>query len=786
MAGFKITRFMGRMPKVSNELLPDTAAQVATNCKLYSGDLVPFPEPLNTGGAIRTGGVKTIYAMRNPDTSALVWLSWAERVDIATPSIVEDREQRIYYTGDGYPRATNYALASAGTGPYPTAAFRLGIPIPETKLTTVASASPSVAISTIARTANQTTVVTSAPHGLVTDSTITITGVQNLTGTYTQSTTTVTCSITAHGLSVGDSVTCLFTQLSTGERPASGTYQITGVTTNTFTVTVGNSDTDNGTVVVLMSSFNVNNVLATVVDSTTVTFPNIGFALATKSITGAKINLTSTPIPRTYIYTWVGDWDNAEGIGSEPSVEVVVREGQVVTVSDLPTAPPPGNYNIRGIRLYRSLTGTTRADYVRLKTLWFPTRIETISRTDNVVTVTTTQRHKLEKDDRIKIDDMTSSASYEGEGFVVTSVNDDYTFEFEQVTTDLAEATETTGKIYYDASQREESAEVYFTNSTFVDNFDARLLFSSYESDNYSPPPENLQGLTAINDGMLAGFVGNLLYLSIPGEPHAWPEEYAITLEHPIIGLAAVAGSTLVLTEGYPYLVTGSSPEVMSVTRVDTLYPCLSRAGIVSMKYGIVYPTHNGLAVFSGAGGIQLITQTTFETDTWKGNIAPTTIVAKCYRDQYFASHYGGSFTFDFDPQTGGSFVDCVQRFDACHYDTLTNNFYYALGTDGTIYQWDNTTQAALTQQWKSKVMVSQDYINLGAARVMADFDGVNNVTFRMYVDKVLKFTRTVTDNKPFRLPTGYRTDTYEFEVITKLRVRSIHVAETMTGLKQV
>jgi hypothetical protein len=81
--------------------------------------------------------------------------------------------------------------------------------------------------------------------------------------------------------------------------------------------------------------------------------------------------------------------------------------------------------------------------------------------------------------------------------------------------------------------------------------------------------------------------------------------------------------------------------------------------------------------------------------------------------------------------------------------------------------------------------MILQDYTNLGAARVVADYNS-GSVVFRMYVNKVLFFTKTLTDDKPFRLPTGYRTDTYEFEVETDRRVRSIHVAETMTGLKQI
>jgi hypothetical protein len=786
MAGFRITRFLGKMPRVSPEHLPETAAQVARNCKLYSGDLIPYPDAVATASTTRTGGIKTLYALRDPDTSDLVWLSWTGEVDIATPSIVEDTEQRIYYTGDGSPKVSNFDLATSGAGPYPSGYFRLGLPYPEDKVVATASAVPDATVSTIARTANQTTIVTSAPHGLTTDAFITVSGVQNQAGTYTQSTTVITCTITAHGLSVGDTVSLLFTTLATGQFPASGTYQVATVpTANTFTVTANNSDTDNGFARLVMNSFNVNNVVATVVNATTLTYQNFGFSLATKSVSGVKVTLSSTPITRNYIYTWVSDWNDAEGVGSDPSVEIIARDGQTVTITNIPMAPPAGNYNIRGVRLYRTVTGTITAEYLRLKTLWFPAAITSVQRASNVVTIRCAVRHKLSIDDRVKLLGITSDASFNGEGFVVSTIPDDYTFTFSQTASNAGPLSESAGKLYYDVSQREENTAVYMTGTTFTDNFDARLLFSSYQSDNYSPPPTGLEGIIAINDGMLAGFVGNLLYLTIPGEPHAWPEEYAITLEAPIVGLAAVLGNIVVLTESYPYLVSGSTPEVMSVSRLDTLYPCLSRRSIVNMNYGVVYATHEGLAVFSGSSGTQLITRTMFNSDTWNTEIDPSTIVATFYRDQYFASHSGGAFTFEFDSQTGGSFVDCDQIFTAPFFDTLTNSLYYVTGTDGVVYRWDDLTQDPQTLRWKSKVMISQDYINLGAARVVADYNS-GSVVFRMYVNKVLFFTKTLTDDKPFRLPTGYRTDTYEFEVETDRRVRSIHVAETMIGLKQI
>ncbi len=72
MSAIKITKFLGTAPKNASELLPDTAAQIARNCKLYSGDLIPYPQPTIVADTQRTGTVRTLYALRDPDTDALV------------------------------------------------------------------------------------------------------------------------------------------------------------------------------------------------------------------------------------------------------------------------------------------------------------------------------------------------------------------------------------------------------------------------------------------------------------------------------------------------------------------------------------------------------------------------------------------------------------------------------------------------------------------------------------------------------------------------------------------
>jgi hypothetical protein len=182
--------------------------------------------------------------------------------------------------------------------------------------------------------------------------------------------------------------------------------------------------------------------------------------------------------------------------------------------------------------------------------------------------------------------------------------------------------------------------------------------------------------------------------------------------------------------------------------------------------------------------------------------------VGTTYKDTYIASSDTGSIVLE--PGSGqnvGTFVDNDFTFTAAWYDNITNNLYVVSGTNGDIYQWDDASQPNSTMRWKSKTFITKDFTNIGAARIVADYTGVagssfwedvdtawdvteelwdaaDPITFKLYVDKNLIFTTTQSNSNLFRLPSGYRSDTFEVEIQSLVRVRAIHLADTPTGLR--
>lgn len=738
MAAIKITGFQGTAPRISSELLPATSAQTARNCKLYSGDLIPYPQPVKIANTGRTGTLRTLYALRNPANDDLVWLSWAYDVAIVTPAADQIAEQRFYYAGDGAPKVSTYLLATAGAAPYPVATgyYDLGLPLPTQKPTAVATTFTAIT-SGITRSrdnSNNATIVTASAHNIKDGATVSISNFADLS----------------------------FNTVAT----------------------------------------------VTVTSPTSFTYYSVGAAVASGAAgAGSTIDLGAQIQVRNYVYTWYTPWDE-ESIGSDPSDAIFIKEGQIVTVSNLPTTPPSGRNFVRGIRLYRTLAGTTETEYFRLATLWFPNTVTTVQRTANVSRVTFANPHNLLEEDRFKLSGI-GVVSFNITDGIVTNVVDQYTFEYAQVGATVTE-TVTAGTLYYDVAESLTKPSRYWGDGSydFTDDFDYRDLSNTLQTDNYTQPPDDLKGLVILQNNIMAGFSGNDVYFSEPSQFHAWPTAYKRSFESPIVGLAAVAGTLLVLTESYPYIVEGSDPAVMVQARLPSRYPCLNRKSIVETNLGVIYATHDGLAVFASSAGAQLITRALHSSDTWNASLDPSTLVGVMYKDTYFASHSTASIVFDPGDKSTPSFVDTDLAFSAAWYDSIDNALYVIVGATGDVYRWDDINQPSLTQIWKSKVYKTDTPLNLGAARVIADYPPgydqlvwgtadlqwdaatstwyVNSpITFRLYVDKELRYTKSVAGEEIFRLPAGYKSDTFEVEVEGNIRVRAVHLGQTPISLKE-
>lgn len=132
MAAFFIKSFGGVNPKTPPRYLQDNQAQVAINCPVFAGSLVPLPDVSSSASATITkaGVPQTIYRYgQDVDSDSNYWFSWNFDVDVCRGQVSGDPNEWTFYTGDGSPKATYNSIALSGTN-LPAASIPLGVPNP--------------------------------------------------------------------------------------------------------------------------------------------------------------------------------------------------------------------------------------------------------------------------------------------------------------------------------------------------------------------------------------------------------------------------------------------------------------------------------------------------------------------------------------------------------------------------------------------------------------------------------------------------------------------------------
>jgi hypothetical protein len=112
-------------------------------------------------------------------------------------------------------------------------------------------------------------------------------------------------------------------------------------------------------------------------------------------------------------------------------------------------------------------------------------------------------------------------------------------------------------------------------------------LGSEILTEEYDPPINTMIGLVAMSGGVLAGFSGKDIYFSEPYLPYAFPVGNSVTVDSPIVAIAAYGNQLITLTEAEPYIVTGNDPSSMTPKKMGAAHPCVSKRGAVPTERGM-------------------------------------------------------------------------------------------------------------------------------------------------------------------------------------------------------
>lgn len=353
--------------------------------------------------------------------------------------------------------------------------------------------------------------------------------------------------------------------------------------------------------------------------------------------------------------------------------------------------------------------------------------------------------------------------------------------------------------------------------------------------------PVGLRGLVTHPSGSIVGFSGNILYFSEPYQPHAFPPAYQLATDYEIVGLAVYGSEILVATRGNPYVASGTEPGSMTMEKTGAPYPCLAKRSVIPVGNGGLYASGHGL-IFIGQGGFRIFTDSLYTKDEW-AELNPDSMFAEFTNGKVYVGYTdtdGNSGVLILEPNGEG--VEETKSDIACselYADSATGILY--VSDDDGVSAWDSDAANPLPLNWRSKEFTLATPVNFGAAKVEFDqiltdaeiaaivaaqvaatgtnttllatkrIGGVlngntlnkitvngslmtpvpedppsNTVLFTLYRGDVVIYTKTVSSERPFRLPAGLKYDHFSIEVVSQDVVRSILIGETITSLKGV
>jgi hypothetical protein len=374
-------------------------------------------------------------------------------------------------------------------------------------------------------------------------------------------------------------------------------------------------------------------------------------------------------------------------------------------------------------------------------------------------------------------------------------------------------------------------AEIPVTQAVYVDTIDDATvaLNSQLESLYWFGPPVDLQGFVVFPNGIAIGWKDNEIWFSEPYRPHAWPPNYVLTTEFPIVGIGVCGQAIVVCTQSTPYVITGVNPASMSMIKVNLPEPCLHRGSIVSTDTTVLYVSQNGLIQISQSGAGANVTEGWITRERWQALTPQQHVRAIKHATSYFAfgTVAGADVSFARDgytvelsaqdqtsftvwPQPGGhrlgfSQLNSPNGFDI---DNVLLDPWTGVGLlvqDGGIWFYDFTdlNPVIVPYKWRSKIYQQMSAKNFAAMKLwftvpettpaQGDRDTSDPQPVlapdqygivRVYADDELYTTRELRrSGELLRIYSGEKVEAWQFEIEGRVQVSNWQVATSVKEL---
>lgn len=401
--------------------------------------------------------------------------------------------------------------------------------------------------------------------------------------------------------------------------------------------------------------------------------------------------------------------------------------------------------------------------------------------------------------------------------------------------------TATSGSTTYYQVTGTNGTDLPITTGQYVDTItdDVIVANNQLQSQLWTPPPSGLQGLVVMPNGMIVGWQSNEIWFCEPYRPHAWPPSYVLTTEYPIVGLGVSGNTVVAATTGAPYAATGSTPATMVAVKIQNSEPCHSRKSILGSTGGVYYASRNGLIFVDQYGTVTNTTETWITREKWQALTPQSNLVAVFLVGQYHAWQWGpngneggmgqNGFTIELSSEDADSFTIWPQPGKHRQgFQLMTNPLATPINmveidpwsavciliSRSGVYQYDFTDQAPVLNvvDWTSKLYQQRTKKNFEAMRIKfelpANVPALNSTRLEnaltdpiwtsplpadrygfilVYASGQLVTAREIRVNQEvLRIMSGSKHETWQFRVISRIKIATIQIGTTVKGMANV
>ncbi len=778
---FAITSFRGEVPRLTPRALPDNGAQIAENTRLFTGDLTAFKQFAPTIGlANGSTPIRTIYLLRD------AWLSWADDVDVARGAVAGDESYRTYLTApDLYaqPRFTDYALATTGSPPYPVATRPLGVPNPDASPTTTVGVSPTPSIEVVDPGDQFDTWSSSPQVGFpgAPDTTISL--------TMPQSSPDVGYYLDAKA-NYPDSIAYLYRDFGTSSSSNTAfgcDFTMTGSIAHAASASWRIQCTGDGN--------------GPLVD---IGYPS-GIAGGLKLSLGTQTSWSST-------YSILQSVDAPLAQNTQYRVEITYSASNTllgtITASVyqgsslLASVTASSYFTVGGFYGLALAANDGNNEY---GTLYSNVLLQGSGSTDVATNTATSYVYTFVNDlGQESGPSPTSSTLLRPDGVSVTvttpvdvpsGVSVDYGVTTKRI---YRAATGNIGTVFRFV------AEIPLTTADYVDLLTDSDLGETLISELWVLPPDDLQGILALPNGITAGFAKNQLCLSAQNYPHAWPIEYRLNTDTAIVGIGNVDNTVIIGTQSFVYIASGNDPAAYSMSKFEVPYACVSKKSFAYLTgIGVVFAGPDGLMAVSGPGQVRNLTDSIFTREQWQA-LNPSSIFGVAHNDIYWMFWENGSERgcYGIDMKANGfGLIRMPFYASAVYTDPIEDKLYMVLTEDNepddpllpipadppahidgsTVFEFEGNPSVSMIYRFRGKLWLLPHPGWLTIFQVKAeDYD---NILLRIYGDGAQIDELVVTEETEFTLAAADRYTRLEYEVLGTSTVRVLQGAEDITEL---